>query len=102
VVAPAPDLSIVPHVPAQMRPLVLSASTRLREAQVRVTLAEGGHVADREGATTAAFAADPALFSGDLFHPSSAGYAVILRTLAPAVRAAVAVSEPGEGVAGRP
>jgi lysophospholipase L1-like esterase len=60
----------------------------MRAAQIRATLAEGGHVADADGATTAAFAADAALFSRDLFHPSSAGYAVILRTLAPAVREA--------------
>jgi lysophospholipase L1-like esterase len=101
VVAPAPDLSVVPHVPPAMRGAVSVASARLRQAQIRATLAVGGRVADPDGATTASFARDPALFSGDLFHPSSAGYAVILRTLAPAVRAAVAVSESGEGVAKR-
>jgi lysophospholipase L1-like esterase len=36
----------------------------------------------------AAFAADPALFAGDRFHPSSAGYARIAAAHAPTVLAA--------------
>ena len=36
----------------------------------------------------AAFAADPALFSADRFHPSPAGYALIAEALAPHVVAA--------------
>ena len=90
VVAPAPDLSIVPWVPQQARALVQAGSAVLRQAQSRAALREGARVADVEGTTAARFASDPALFSADRFHPSSAGYAVIAAALAPAVRAAVA------------
>jgi lysophospholipase L1-like esterase len=45
-------------------------------------------VADGHSATTSSFAADPALFSADRFHPSSAGYAVIASAVLPAVLAA--------------
>ena len=85
VLAPAPDLSIVPHVPPFLREIVRAGSAVLRTAQVRVVRAEGGLVADADGATSAAFATDPRLFSADRFHPSSAGYAVIARALAPVV-----------------
>ncbi len=85
VLAPAPDLSIVPHVPPFLREIVRAGSAVLRAAQVRVVRAEGGLVADADGATSAAFAADPGLFSADRFHPSGAGYAVIARALAPVV-----------------
>jgi lysophospholipase L1-like esterase len=88
VVAAAPDMSVVPHVPPAMRALVRAGSALLRDAQVRATLAAGGRVADVDGATSSAFAADPALFAADRFHPSSAGYEVIARALAPVVRAA--------------
>jgi hypothetical protein len=53
-----------------------------------VTRAAGGRVADPDASTAAAFATDPALFSRDRFHPSSAGYAMIAMALAPTVRAA--------------
>ena len=89
VLAPAPDLSVVPSVPASYRGLLRAASLALRAEQVRVTLEEGGRVADAEGTASAAFAQDLALFSADRFHPSSAGYAVIARAIAPAVLAAV-------------
>lgn len=86
VVAPAPDLGAVPHVPPSLRAAVRQASEDLRRRQVAAVHAEGGHVADADGQTSAAFAADPSMFSPDRFHPSSAGYAVIadslLRTLA--------------------
>jgi len=85
VLAPAPDLSIVPHVPPFLREIVRAGSGAMRVAQVRAVRAEGGLVADADGATSAAFAADPRLFSGDRFHPSSAGYAVIASALAPVV-----------------
>ena len=88
VVAPAPDLSVVPHVPPAMRPLVQAGSTRLQRAQATATRAAGGRVADPDASTAAAFATDPALFSRDRFHPSSAGYAMIAEALAPTVRAA--------------
>jgi lysophospholipase L1-like esterase len=90
VVAPAPDLSAVPWVPLQMRALVSAGSARLREAQTTVARAEGAHIAAISSEVAAAFAADTALFSSDRFHPSSAGYAMIARALAPAVLAAVA------------
>ena len=89
VVAPAPDLSIVPYVPATMQAPLRAASTQLRHAQAHAVLAEGGLVADREAHSVAAFGANSALFCSDGFHPSSAGYAVIAAALAPAVRQAV-------------
>jgi lysophospholipase L1-like esterase len=94
VVAPAPDLSVVPHVPPSLRPVVRAGSIALQNAQVRAVLAAGGRVADQDGATTRAFADDPGLFSGDRFHPSSAGYRVIADALMPVVlEAAEAVTE---------
>jgi lysophospholipase L1-like esterase len=89
VVAPAPDLSIVPHVPPALRGLVRAGSTLLRSRQVREVRAAGGHVADPDGATSAAFEADRSLFSGDAFHPSSNGYQVIVASLLPVVLAAL-------------
>ena len=98
VVAPAPDLSVVPHVPPALRPVVRAGSMALRAAQVRAVREAGGRVADQDGATTAAFAADPALFSGDRFHPSSAGYRVIAAALLPVVvDAAEALSRADSG-----
>jgi lysophospholipase L1-like esterase len=85
VVAPAPDLSIVPHVPPAMRAVVQAGSRALRDAQVAVTIEEGGRVADAGAATSAAFAQDRSLFSADRFHPSSTGYRVIAEALMPAV-----------------
>ena len=92
VVAPAPDLSVVPWVPAQMRAVVRAGSTLLQQAQSRVALAAGARVADIRSGSAAAFAADPSLFSPDRFHPSSAGYAVIASALAPEVHAAAAAA----------
>jgi lysophospholipase L1-like esterase len=88
VVAPAPDLSSVPHVPLRLRPLVQAASVLLRERQILATTTHGGRVADPEGATASAFAENPSLFSSDQFHPSSAGYAHIAAALLPTVLAA--------------
>lgn len=85
VVAPAPDLSIVPHVPPAMRPLVQAGSRALRTAQVAAVLAEGGRVADPTASTADAFATNRSLFSRDRFHPSSAGYEVIANALLPVV-----------------
>ncbi len=94
VVAPAPDLSVVPHVPPALRGVVRTGSELLRQAQAHVTITEGGRVADADGQTSAAFATDPSLFSYDRFHPSSAGYAVIAQALAPVVReAAIAAAQ---------
>jgi lysophospholipase L1-like esterase len=88
VVAPAPDLSVLPWVPPQMRLVVRAGSTALHEAQTQVALSLGAHVADIGMSSAAGFAADPGLFSADRFHPSSAGYAVIAQALAPTVREA--------------
>jgi lysophospholipase L1-like esterase len=85
VVAPAPDLSAVPHVPVFLREVVRAAGETLRQQQAAAVVAEGGHVADPDQRASRAFAADASLFSGDLFHPSSAGYAVIADALLPAV-----------------
>jgi lysophospholipase L1-like esterase len=88
VVAPAPDLSVVPWVPPQMRAVVRAGSRLLHDAQSRVALAEGARVADIGMASAAGFAVDLDLFSADRFHPSSAGYAVIAGALAATVREA--------------
>ncbi|SDP45249.1 Lysophospholipase L1 [Nakamurella panacisegetis] len=94
VVTPAPDLSVVPGVPPEFRLLVRTGSAVLRQAQTEVARREGAVVADL-AETVAAFALDPALFSADRFHPSSAGYALIATALAPTVLAeARAVQEP--------
>lgn len=86
--APAPDLSAVPHVPPALRAAVRVASEELRARQVDVARRLGVHVADGDGATSRAFASDPTLFSADRFHPSSAGYAVIAAAVLPHVLAA--------------
>ncbi len=98
VVAPAPDLSVVPWVPEQMRMLVRAGSRLMRQAQTDAALAAGARVADIGQDSSTGFATDPALFSADRFHPSSAGYAVIASALTPAVlAAAAAIGERGAG-----
>ncbi|GAB3831357.1 SGNH/GDSL hydrolase family protein [Dactylosporangium cerinum] len=87
VVAPAPDLSVIPWVPPQLRAAVRAGSHALQQAQTQAARTAGAHIADI-GRSAAAFAAEPALFSPDRFHPSSAGYAVIATALTPTVRAA--------------
>jgi lysophospholipase L1-like esterase len=87
VVVPAPDLSVVPWLPAAARPLVHTASLALQRAQTRAALAAGAIVVDLAAGATS-FGADPTLYSADRFHPSSAGYAVIAAGLTPAVLAA--------------
>jgi lysophospholipase L1-like esterase len=85
VVVPAPDMSMVPFVPPAFRQLVQAACTQLQLRQTAVAEAAGGSVAAVSTTVAAAFLADPALFSGDRFHPSSAGYARIAAEVAPAV-----------------
>jgi len=85
VVAPAPDLGAVPHVPVFLRDAVRQASEVLRRRQAEVVEAEGGRVADADGRASAAFASDTSLFSADRIHPSSAGYAVIADSVLPAL-----------------
>jgi lysophospholipase L1-like esterase len=88
VVAPAPDLSTMPQVPAFLRQPLRTASATLRERQVAAATGNGGRVADHAGSTSAAFASDASMFSHDRFHPSGAGYAVIAAALLPEVHAA--------------
>jgi lysophospholipase L1-like esterase len=92
VVAPAPDLSVVPWVPQRLRMLVRAGSHLLQQAQTRAARAAGARVADIGPRSSAAFAADPALFCADRFHPSSAGYALIADALAPTVHAAASAA----------
>lgn len=83
VVAPAPDLSTLPHVPMALREAVRAAGELLRERQVTAVLGAGGRIADPDQRASRAFAADSSLFSADRFHPSSLGYAVIADSLLP-------------------
>ena len=94
VVAPAPDLSAVPHVPVFLRETVKAAGDVLRRRQVEAVLAQGGWVADPDQRASRAFAVDPTLFSADRFHPSSAGYAVIADSLMPVLLEAARELDP--------
>jgi lysophospholipase L1-like esterase len=98
VVAPAPDLSVVPQVPSELRPSLREASRFLRARQMDAVLAAGGRVADGDGETSSVFAEDRSLFSDDAFHPSSAGYAVITDALLPEVLAAAESIAEGDHV----
>jgi lysophospholipase L1-like esterase len=64
VVAPAPDLSVVPHVPYPMRQMVREASASFRAEQVRQVQAAGGVVVEEDPAS-GAFDADVSLFVKD-------------------------------------
>jgi lysophospholipase L1-like esterase len=85
VVVPAPDMSVVPFVPPAFRALVQGACSILQRQQEEVARAAGVGFADIGPAVGAAFAGDPALFSADRVHPSSAGYALIAAALDPHV-----------------
>jgi lysophospholipase L1-like esterase len=82
-VLPTPDLSSVAWVPPAFRPFVAGVCDQLRSRQAAVTEAAGAVVAPVAPALSATFGADPALFSTDRFHPSSAGYALVAEALAP-------------------
>jgi lysophospholipase L1-like esterase len=94
VVAPAPDLSAVPHVPQALREVVRATGDAFRARQVEAVLDEGGHVADADQRASTAFAQDPALFSRDRFHPSSSGYAVIADSVLPSLLEVVGKADP--------
>jgi lysophospholipase L1-like esterase len=81
-VVPTPDLSSVAWVPPAFRAVVAGFCDRLRAGQTAVAEAAGAVVAPVAPALSRAFAADPALFSADRFHPSSAGYALVAEALA--------------------
>jgi len=87
VLVPAPDLGVVARVPEGLRDYARTAGESLRTAQVAAVRALGAHVADTAAAADV-FARTPTMFSADLFHPSSAGYRVIARAVAPVVRTA--------------
>lgn len=82
-VVPAPDLSSVAWVPPALRPLVSVVSDGLRARQTAAAGSAGAVVAPVAPSLSQAFAGDPALFSADRFHPSSAGYALVAEALAP-------------------
>ena len=88
IVVPAPDLSLLPWVPPNLRTIVRAGSETMRQAQTRAALAAGAVVVDIPADAAAQFAGDLSLFSADRFHPSSAGYALIAAALLPAVVAA--------------
>jgi lysophospholipase L1-like esterase len=88
VAVPAPDMSMVPFVPPAFRPLVRAACAQLQQRQAAVVEAAGGSVAGVAAEVASAFATDPAMFAGDRFHPSSAGYAHIAEALIQSVLAA--------------
>ncbi|MEV8440588.1 SGNH/GDSL hydrolase family protein [Actinosynnema sp. NPDC051121] len=88
VVATAPDLGVVSHVPPAYRAFVSQASGLYARAQADAVVRAGGAVAAVGADLSARFAHDPTLFSSDRFHPSPAGYALIADALAPSVLAA--------------
>jgi lysophospholipase L1-like esterase len=102
VVAPAPDLGSVPHVPTALRAVVSQASAELRRLQAEQVRAHGGWLADDDHATSRAFAADRSLFSADRFHPSSTGYAAIAAALLPTVLEAVRAAASASATSGAP
>jgi lysophospholipase L1-like esterase len=87
VVVSAPDMSSVPFVPPAFRRLVRAACGQLQAQQAVVAEAAGCTVAGIAAEVGRAFTADASLFAADRYHPSSAGYAVIARAVAPYVRA---------------
>jgi lysophospholipase L1-like esterase len=87
VVVPAPDMSSVPFVPPAFRAAVQAACALLQRRQTQAAEAAGATIAHVAAEIGRAFALDPALFSADRFHPSSAGYRHIADALAPTVLA---------------
>jgi lysophospholipase L1-like esterase len=82
-VVPTPDLSSVAWVPPAFRAVVAGICDQLRARQTVAAEAAGGVVAPVGPELAGRFAADPALFSADRFHPSSAGYALVAEALTP-------------------
>jgi lysophospholipase L1-like esterase len=90
VVATAPDMSVVPGVPASFRPAVREASAAYARVQAAAVTAAGGVAAPLGIVLAAAFAGDLSLFARDRYHPSSKGHALIAEALAPYVAEATA------------
>ncbi|WP_299953868.1 GDSL-type esterase/lipase family protein [uncultured Modestobacter sp.] len=82
-VVPTPDLSSVAWVPPAFRAVVAGICDQLRARQTLAAESAGAVVAPVAPELSRRFAADPALFSADRFHPSSAGYALVAEALAP-------------------
>ena len=99
VVVPAPDMSSIPFVPPAFRAAVRNACALLQQHQSRLAEDAGATVAHISVEIAGAFALDPALFSGDRFHPSSAGYRHIAEALAPTVLAAARARRDGDAAA---
>jgi lysophospholipase L1-like esterase len=95
VVVPAPDLALVPWIPAAYRTLVSAACEQLQARQAGVVREGGGVLAALGRDLDAAFAADPRMFAADRFHPSSTGYARIAAALAPTLLAAARYRQDG-------
>ncbi|SES20724.1 Lysophospholipase L1 [Lentzea xinjiangensis] len=93
VVATAPDMSVVTHVPPALRDVVSAVSRDYARVQQQAVIRAGGVVAHVERVVTPRFAADPSLFAADRFHPSAAGYREIAAALAPAVEEAAAARQ---------
>lgn len=81
VVVTAPDLGVLGHVPAAFRDVVSQTSRLYAQAQADATVMAGGTVAHVGPEVFARFAADERMFSGDRFHPSAAGYAIIAQAI---------------------
>src|SRR4051794_16351090 len=77
VLVPAPDMSMVPAVPQAFRSAVQAACRVLHDEQTAVAEAAGCTVASVASEVAGAFGSDPAMFSPDRYHPSTAGYARI-------------------------
>jgi lysophospholipase L1-like esterase len=75
-------------VPPAFRAAVRAACAQLQQHQTRVAEAAGATVGHVAAEIAGAFGLDPALFSADRFHPSSAGYRHIATALTPTVLAA--------------
>jgi lysophospholipase L1-like esterase len=99
VVVPAPDMSSIPFVPPAFRAAVRAACTQLEQRQSQVAEAAGAIVAHIAAEVAGAFAVDAAMFSGDRFHPSSAGYERIAAELTPTVLSAARARRDGDAAA---
>ncbi|GAA4740488.1 SGNH/GDSL hydrolase family protein [Modestobacter marinus] len=91
-VVPTPDLSSVAWVPPAFRAVVAGICDQLRARQTLAAERAGAVVAPVAPELSRRFAADPALFSADRFHPSSAGYALVAEALAPTLLRLAAAS----------
>ncbi|WP_222265951.1 GDSL-type esterase/lipase family protein [Modestobacter marinus] len=82
-VVPTPDMSSVAWVPPAFQSVVAGLCDQARALQTRAAEAVGAVVAAVAPEVSRRFAVEPALFSADRFHPSSAGYALVAEALAP-------------------